>query len=136
MSTPVQRPHASTPAVPSTGSGPAAPVPVAAPLGWFLTLAAGIALLLATWVLYPIDYDGMWAGYRDDVIAVVVLLSVMALHTSLPRQPFLGLLGLCGVLLVLFAVFLDNPTRVFVMELTCGIAILVGTGLQAAGSRS
>ena len=136
MSTPVPRPSSSTPAVPTTSPGPTAPVPVVEPFGWIICLSAGIALLLASWVVYPIDYDGMWAGYRDDLIATVVILAAMALRTSLPRQPILALLGLCGVLTVLFAVFLDNPTRVFVTELICGVAILLGAGMQAAGRRS
>jgi hypothetical protein len=114
---------------------PAAPVPVVEPFGWMLALAAGIGLILATWMLYPIDYDGMWAGYRDGVIATVVVVAALALRTSLARGPALAVLALSGVLLVLFAVFLDNPTKVFVCELTAGIVLLVGTGLQAAGSR-
>ena len=130
MATPVKR----SSNLPATYE-PAAPVPVVAPFGWILALAAGIGLILATWMVYPIDYDGMWAGYRDGLIGTVVVLAALWLNTSLPKPPALGLLGLCGVLLVLFAVFLDDSHIVFVSELAAGVVLLVGTGLQAAGGR-
>jgi hypothetical protein len=134
MATPVQRDSSSAPA-PYTPYTAAEPVPVASPLGWVLILSGGIGLILASWLLYPIDYTGMWAGYRDGILGTVVVMCAMALNTSLPAKVFLGLTGLCGVLAVLFAVFLDNPTRVFVPELVFGVIILVGTGLRAAGRR-
>jgi hypothetical protein len=130
MATPVKR----TPHLPAYYE-PAAPVPVVAPFGWLLVLSSGIGLILATWMLYPLDYDGMWAGYRDGIIGTVAVLAAMWLRSSLPPQPALGLCGLGGILLVLFAVFLDNPHVVFVSELSAGIGLLVGTGLQAAGGR-
>ncbi len=45
------------------------------------------------------------------------------------------MLGLCGILLVLFGVFLDNSTVVFVSEVVAGGVLLAGTGLIAAGER-
>ena len=59
----------------------------------------------------------------------------MALNTTLPKQPLLGVLGLCGILLILFAVFLDNETVVFVSELVAGVVLLAGVGLYASGRR-
>jgi hypothetical protein len=129
MATPVRRPSASVPATYT----PAAPVPVVAPFGWILALGAGIGLILATWVLYPIDGTGMWAGYRDGIIGTLVIIAAMWLRTSLPPAPALGLVGLCGVAAVLFAVFLDNPTEVFVAELVAGIVMLVSVGFQVSG---
>ena len=131
MATPVQRSSSSVPATYT----PAEPVHVVGPGGWLLILVGGIGLILSSWLLYPIDYDGMWAGYRDGIIGTVVVLAAMALNTSLPDKLFLGLTGLAGVLAVLFAVFLENPTRVFVPELVFGVIILVGTGLRAASGR-
>jgi hypothetical protein len=136
MSTPIQ-PRSSVPAtytgVPQqTSSGP---VPVVGPLGWALILAAGIGLLLATWVLYPIDYDGMWAGYRDGLIGTVVLICALWLNTSLPARPALAVIALAGVLSILFGVFLDNSTSVFVTELAAGVALVAGAALYGAGSR-
>ena len=114
MATPVRRPSAwSRPPAPA-GYTPAAPVPVVAPFGWMLALGAGIGLILATWMLYPTDYDGMWAGYRDGIIGALVIIAAMWLRSSLPAAPALALIGLCGVAAVLFAVFLDNSTKVFV----------------------
>jgi hypothetical protein len=110
-------------------------MPVVGPLGWLLILSSGIGLILATWLLYGTGYDGMWAGYRDGIIGTIVLVAAMALNTTLPKQPILGLLGVCGILLVLFAVFLDNSTTVFVCELLAGVGLLAGTGLYAAGRR-
>lgn len=128
MATPVKRTEAAAPQ--ATG-----PVPVLAPLGWIITLMGGIGLILATWLVYPTDADGMWAGYRDGLLATVVIMTAMALRTSLPRRPLLGLLGLCGVLVVFFAVFIDDGHKVFVASLSAGIVILVGTACQAAADR-
>jgi hypothetical protein len=131
MSTPVRRPSASVPDIYIPGT----PGPVVAPFGWILALAAGIGLVLATWVIYPIDYDGMWAGYRDGIIGSIVILAAMSLRSSLPATPAIGLIGVCGVAAVLFAVFLDNPTGVFVSELSAGIVMLVGAAFQASALR-
>jgi hypothetical protein len=125
-----------TPAVPGGRPVPVEPVPVVSPLGWILILVSGIGLIAATWMLYPIDYDGMWGGYRDGLIGTVVVICAMWLNTSLPKQPALGLVALGGVLTVLFAVFLDNPVRVFVAEMVFGIMMLVGVALYAGGRRS
>lgn len=135
MSTPVKPSGSSVPAVPAAPAAPLEPVPVVAPFGWILILTAGIGLILATWLLYPIDYDGMWAGYRDGFIATIVVLAALALNTSLPTRPVLGLLGLCGILLVLFGLFLDNPTKVMVSEVTFGALLLAGTALYGSGHR-
>jgi hypothetical protein len=114
---------------------PVEPVPVVAPFGWMLCLAAGIGLMLSTWTLYPLDAPGMWAGYYDGIIATVAIIAAMALTTRLPEAPSLVVLGLCGVALVLLALFLDNPHVVTVSELAAGIVMLLGTALQAAGRR-
>ena len=131
MATPVK----SSSNLPATTLTPAEPVSVVGPLGWVLVLASGIGLILATWLLYPIDYDGMWAGYRDGIIATVVVIAAMALNTTLPKRPILGLLGICGILLVLFGVFLDNPTEFLLAEVVAGAVLLAGTGMIAAGNR-
>ena len=135
-STPVRTSTAArTPAVGVAHPTRVQPAPVVSPFGWFLILVAGLGLIGATWMLYPIDYDGMWAGYRDGVIGTVVLVCAMWLNTSLPKQPALGLVALGGILTVLFGVFLDNPTRVFVAEMIFGVMMLVGTVLYAGGRR-
>jgi hypothetical protein len=135
MATPERRTAPGTPAIPTGAPAPAGPVPVMAPLGWLLILASGIGLILSTWLLYGTEYDGMWAGYRDGFIGTIVVLAAMALNSSLPKAPALGLVGLCGILLILFAVFLDNSTHVFISELVAGIGMLVGVGLYASGRR-
>ena len=135
MATPERRTAPGTPVVHSGAPVASGPVPVMAPLGWLLILVSGIGLILASWLLYGTTADGMWAGYRDGVIGTTVLLSAMALNSSLPAKPFLGICGLAGILLILFAVFLDDATAVFVSELVAGIGILVGVGLYTSGRR-
>ncbi|MDI6908381.1 hypothetical protein [Nocardioides sp.] len=132
MATPVQR-TSHVPAHPAADLPSAEPVPVVAPFGWLLALLGGVGLILATWLIYPLDEDGMWAGYRGSLIGTVVIVAALWLRTSLPARPAIGLIGLSGVLLVLFAVFLDNSQRVLVSELVAGIVLLLGAGLQAAG---
>jgi hypothetical protein len=135
MSTPVKPSGSSVPAVPGAPAAPLEPVPVLAPLGWLLILTSGIGLMLATWMLYPLDDEGMWAGYRDGIIATVAVVGALALNTSLPKKPVLGLLGLCGILLVLFGIFLDNPTKVLISEVVAGGLLLAGTVLYGSGHR-
>jgi hypothetical protein len=135
MSTPVQRPEAATPAVPVAPAEPREPVPVVAPLGWVLIVAASVSIIIATWVLYPIDGTGMWAGYRDGFMATICLACALALNTTLPKAPFLAIIGLCGVLMILLAVALDDPTTIFLTEVIGGSVLVAGTLLYAAGSR-
>lgn len=136
MATPVQR----TSHVPTTTSHvsptPTAvePVPVAAPVGWLLAISGAAGVLLASWLVYPLDYDGMWAGYRGSAIGTVVIVAAMWLRSSLPAAPAIGLIGLCGVALVLFGVFLDNPHRVTVTEIAAGAVLLLAAGLLASGT--
>lgn len=134
MSTPVKRPDA-TPAVPAAPAAPLEPVPLLRPFGWILIVAASVGIVLATWLVYGLEADGMWAGYRDGFTATVVLVCAMALNTSLPKRPLLGIIALAGILLILFAVFLDNPTSVFVSELVGGSLILAGAIIYGAGDR-
>lgn len=135
MATPEHRTTPGTPAVPAAAPAAAGPVPVMGPLGWLLILSAGAGLVIATWLLYGNEYDGMWAGYRDGIIGTIVVLGAMALNTTLPKQPILGLLGVSGILLILFAVFLDNETAVFVSELVAGVLLLAGVALYTSGRR-
>jgi hypothetical protein len=135
MSTPVKRPEA-TPAVPAAPAAPLEPVPVVRPFGWLLIVASAIGVILATWLLYGVDAEGMWAGYRDGFTATVVLVCAMALNTSLPKRPFLGIIALAGILLILFGVFLDDSiTAVTVTELGGGALMLAGAILYGAGDR-
>lgn len=136
MSTPVKPSGSSSvPAVPTAPAAPLQPVPVLAPVGWLLIVSACVGVLLCTWLLYPLDYDGMWAGYRDGFMATIALLAALALNTSLPKRPALGLLALLGIAMVLFGIFLDNPTRVLISEVAGGALLLVGTALYASGHR-
>ncbi|GAA1141510.1 hypothetical protein GCM10009606_21210 [Nocardioides aquiterrae] len=130
----MKRPDA-TPAVPAAPATPLEPVPVVRPFGWTLIVAAGIGVVLATWLIYGTGADGMWAGYRDGFAATVVLVCAMGLNTSLPKRPLLGIVALAGILLILFAVFLDDPTTVFVSELVGGASMLAGAILYGAGDR-
>ncbi len=137
MATPVQRTShvpASPATHPTTAHVPVGPVPVVAPFGWVLTIAGAAGLLLATWLVYPLDADGMWAGYRDGIIGTLAIVAAMWLRSSLPARPAMGLIGLCGLALVLFGAFLDNPHRVLVSELAAGAVLLLAAGLLAAGS--
>jgi hypothetical protein len=134
MSTPVKRPDA-TPAVPAAPATPLEPVPLVRPFGWILIVAAAVGIILATWLIYGLEADGMWAGYRDGFTATVVLVCAMGLNTTLPKKPLLGIIALAGILLILFGAFLDNPTPVFVSELVGGAVLLAGAILYGAGDR-
>jgi hypothetical protein len=134
MSTPVKRPDA-TPAVPVAPAAPLEPIPLVRPFGWLLITASSVGLIIATWLIYGVEAEGMWAGYRDGFTATVVLVCAMALNTSLPKRPFLAVAALAGILLVLFAVFLDPTTTIFVSELVAGALMLAGAILYGAGDR-
>lgn len=135
MATPERRTAPGTPALPTGSAAPAGPVPVVAPFGWLVILFAGIGLVLATWLVYGTGADGMWAGYRDGFIGTIVIICAMALNTSVSRQPVLALVGLAGILLVLFGVFIDDGQAVMIAELVAGAAMIVGAGLYGSGRR-
>ncbi|MET1132956.1 MAG: hypothetical protein ABWX60_06000 [Aeromicrobium sp.] len=135
MATPERRTASGTPAVHSGTPVASGPVPVMSPLGWLLILGSGATLILGSWLLYGTESVGMWAGYHDGIIGTVVVLAGMGLNTSLPKQPLLGICGLAGILLILFAVFFDYPTHVVVIEMVAGIGLLLGVGLYASGRR-
>lgn len=128
-----------TPAKPSDVTAPAAaayqPVPVLAPLGWALVLTTGILVVISTWYIYPQDAAGMWAGYRGGMVATVVVLASFVLRTRVSPAPAIGVIGLGGALLILFALIYDDPTSIFVTELGGGVLILLGALLCAAGRR-
>lgn len=136
MATPERRTAPSVPARTSVVTAPAGPVPVVAPAGWLLILATGVGLVLASWTLFGTSASGMWAGYRVGFIGTIVILCAMALNTTLPKQPTLGLLGLLGIGLILFSVFIDQGRTVTLTEAIGGGALIVGTGLQASGRRA
>ena len=136
MATPVKT-GSNVPATATTTTiVPAEPVHVVGPFGWVLILVSGIGMVLATWMLYPPDAEGMWAGYYDGFMATIVVVCAMALRTTLPKPPLLAICGICGILFVLVGVFLDNDsTWIWVSEIVFGAILLVGTGLYAAGNR-
>ena len=136
MATPERRTAPGTPALPSGAQAPVGPVPVVSPVGWLVVLFAGIGVVLATWMVYGKGADGMWAGYRDGFTATIVIVCALALNTSLPKAPALGLIGLSGILLILFGVFIDDGLTVAITEVVGGAAMLVGAGLYAAGRKA
>ncbi|MEI5675158.1 MULTISPECIES: hypothetical protein [Nocardioides] len=128
-----------TPAKTSDVTAPAAaayePVPVLAPFGWLLTLSAALLVVFSTWFIYGHDADGMWAGYRGGMVATAVVLATFALRTRMSPTPAIGVIGLGGALLILFALVYDDTTSIFVTELGGGVLILLGALLVAAGRR-
>ena len=111
------------------------PAPVLAPLGWVVVLVASSFAVFATWYLFPIDAEGMWAGYRTGMVATAAVLLALALRTSLPRTPVVALIGLCGALLVLFALVYNTTTAIFVTEIGGGVAIVLGAVMCALGRK-
>lgn len=136
MATPERRTAPSVPAHPTTAVAPTGPIPVVAPAGWMLVLVAGIGMVLASWTIFGVEADGMWAGYRVGFIGTVVVVCAMALNSSLPAKPTLGLLGLLGIGSILFGVFIDQGHSVMLTELIGGAAILVGCGLYGSGRKA
>jgi hypothetical protein len=121
------------PAVPTRVEPPQPPPPpVSASLGWTIVTLATVALALASFDLYPDDAPGMWAGYRDLVLILVLGYSLCLLRCDLPKTPFIGACGLVGVLLILEGVFLASTLFISFPQIACGAVILIGTALMAA----
>lgn len=127
-----------TPAKTSDVPAPAAlhqPTPVVAPTGWLVSLMAGVLVVLSTWYIYPHTADGMWAGYRGGMVATVIVLASFILRTRVARPLALGLIGLGGAALVLFAFVYGDTTSIFVTELGGGVLAVLGALLAAVGRR-
>lgn len=123
----------SVPAVPTRVTPPQPPPPpISASIGWTIVALATVLLALASWDLYPDDAPGMWAGYRDLVLILVLGYSLCLLRCDLPSTPFVGACGLVGVLLILEGVFLASTLFIAIPQIGCGAVILLGTALLAA----
>lgn len=129
-----------TPAKPSDVSAPAAPayepVPVLAPLGWLVVLMSASLVVISTWYMYGTAAEGMWAGYRDGMVATAVVLLSFVLRTRTGHGPALLGIGLGGALLILFALVYDDTTAMHVTQLGGGVLILLGALLSASGRRA
>ncbi len=111
---------------------PAAPLPVAAPLGWWLAMAGAVGLLLSSWMGYPTDADGMWASYRATIFGTLGVLALLALKVDLPRLPFVALTGLAGLASLAWGLIGEDPTFIVVTEVAAGAVILAGVALIAS----
>jgi hypothetical protein len=112
------------------------PTPRSFPLsfGWALVAVATGLLAFASWDLYPDDGPGMWAGYRDGLLVIVIAYALALLRCNVPRAPLVGTCGLIGVLLILEGVFLADTLRISIPEIMAGVVIVVGSVLMATAS--
>ncbi|MXG90139.1 hypothetical protein [Nocardioides flavescens] len=131
-----RREPAPAPAVPSVP--PRRTVPEPAPrsfslaFGWTLVAVATGLLAFASWDLYPDDGPGMWAGYRDSLLVLVIAFSLALLRVNVPKTPFIGACGIVGVLLVLEGIFLASTLRISIPEIMAGVVIVLGSVLMAS----
>jgi drug/metabolite transporter (DMT)-like permease len=103
------------------------------PLGPKRPLGASLVLLVCAWVflaqgaLYPNSAVGERHVVLDVVVAIVLALAALRLLLGGPRRWLSALVGLGGVVLVLFGLFLSHDsTAVQISEITCGVVVIIG----------
>ena len=111
---------------------PYTPAEAVSSLGWLVMTVGAIGMLLSSWILFGAQADGMWAGYRCEPLAMIVLLAALALRSSLAKVPSIGIGFVCGIALVLFGALVDDPIRIVLPEILFGLTIIVGSALQLA----
>ena len=109
---------------------------------WFVFasafLASAVEFVEAFTIVLVVGVTVNWrsslAGAAAAVGALAVIVGIFG--TALVQfVPIEALRLVVGILLILFAVFLDDTTAVFVSELVAGIGLLVGVGLFTSGRR-
>jgi hypothetical protein len=112
---------------------PAAPGPLEMTrnLGWALTIVGAVGSLTASWALFPMDAEGMWAGYWVSGCSTTAILGAMLLRSSLPTALGVALTAIPGGVLLLFGALRDYTTTISVTMMVGGAAIVLGALMQA-----
>lgn len=121
----------------SWSTAPPAPLsqyrgPVLAPIGWLTMVLGATGAALASWMIFPQDHPGMFAGYFTLTMVLLVGLAATALRCDAPRLPSLAVSGLAGLALILRGALGDYSTAVQVSMIASGIVIAIGVAMQAA----
>ncbi|MCY7396368.1 MAG: hypothetical protein LH468_09505 [Nocardioides sp.] len=139
MASPARRPD-QVPGLPgpreSAAQVAAEPLDQPRDIGWIITLVGAIGTLLASWTLFGLKSDGMWAGYWTSFFGTAAVLGAAWLRSTLPTAPGVTLTALSGIGLILTGALHDYATLIQVPMIAGGAVIVLGAALQAAPRRT
>lgn len=101
-------------------------------IGWVLIVAASSGVMLAAWMLFGLEADGMWAGYWASMLGSFALLGACLLRTTLPAAAGLALTGANGAGLILVGIVQGYSAIITIPLIAGGALIVAGTALTAS----
>jgi hypothetical protein len=100
-------------------------------LGWLLTMLSALgALVGGSWLWFPQDSVGMWAGYWVSACSTIAIFGALSLRTSLPKALGLAAIVVAGGVLVLLGALRDYPTSISVTMILGGAGMVLGALMQ------
>ena len=134
MTTPVRREgYVPVPRVPTDSLvQPTPEIHTSTDLGWVVSMAAGLGVVIASWTVFLLDAPDMWAGYWASLLGTIIVLADLGVRTSLPRVPLLAAIGLSGGVLLILGITQGWGTHATVSLVAAGAAAIVGAGMQSA----
>jgi hypothetical protein len=117
-----------------------APLELTRDLGWLLTMVSALgALVGGSWLHFPQDSVGMWAGYWVTGCSTVAILGCIFLRTSQPTALGVAATAIPGAVLLLLGGLRDYPTSITVTMIAGGAGIVIGAlmqGTRGPGART
>lgn len=100
--------------------------------GWVITLLGAVGVLLASWTLFGLESEAMWAGYWVSLFGTAAIVGAAWLRSSLPTAPGVALTGLSGLGLILIGALHDYSLVIQLSMILGGAIVVLGAAMQAA----
>ena len=112
-----------------------APLELTRDLGWLLAMVSALgAMVGGSWLRFPQDSVGMWAGYWVTGCSIVAILGCIFLRTSQPVALGIAVTAVPGAVLLLLGAVRDYPTSISATMIAGGAGIVIGAFMQGVRS--
>jgi hypothetical protein len=92
------------------------------------------AMVGGSWLRFPQDSVGMWAGYWVTGCSIVAILGCIFLRTSQPMALGIAVTAGSGAVLLLLGAVRDYPTSISATMIAGGAGIVIGAFMQGVRS--
>lgn len=110
---------------------PPGPLEMTRNLGWLLTIVGAVGALISSWALFPMDAEGMWAGYWVSACSTIAILGAMLLRSSVRTALGVAVAAIPGGVMLLLGALRDYTTTISVTMVVGGAAVVLGALMQA-----